>query len=214
MSPRPKRKRIIKTPPSITGFIPESGDFDPAEKVVLHFEEFEAVKLSDYDLLTHLEASGEMGVSRPTFTRIYNSARKKIAKAFVENMQITIEGGDVDFEESWFRCMDCGTVFKQNVTANSEHDIVCPVCASKAVVPLQDVISLPDRKWGFGKGYGRRHGGRSGSGSSGFCICPKCDYKTPHIPGAPCSAMLCPVCNIRLIREGSEHHLFVLKRRK
>ena len=213
MSPRPKRKRIIKTPPTVTGFVPESGDFDPNEKVVLRFEEFEAVKLADYELLTHLEASKEMGVSRPTFTRIYDSARKKIAKAFVKNMQIVIEGGDVDFGENWFRCMDCGTVFKQKKKKkNVAEDIVCPVCKSENEVLLQDAIRLPDKQWGFGKGHGRQF--RGGGGGGGVCICPKCDYKVSHVLGTPCSAMLCPKCNIRLIREGSEHHRFVLKKRK
>jgi len=34
MSPRPKRRRTIKIPTAVTGFVPESGDFDPNEKVV------------------------------------------------------------------------------------------------------------------------------------------------------------------------------------
>ncbi len=211
MSPRPKRKRTIKIPPAVTGFVPESGDFDPNEKVVLCFEEFESVKLSDYDLLTHLEASKEMGISRPTFTRIYDSARKKIAKAFVENRRITIEGGDVDFEEHWYRCMDCGTVYKQGDLEHAEEEAHCPVCQSKNIIPLQKAVNSPGRQWGFGRHGGKRFGG---AGAGGFCICPKCDYREPHVSGTPCSAQLCPHCNIRLIREGSEHHRFVLKKRR
>ena len=40
-------------------------------------------------------AAGEMGVSRPTVTRIYASARKKIAQALAEGKAIHIEGGPI-----------------------------------------------------------------------------------------------------------------------
>ena len=112
MSPRPKRGRMMSEPPFVSGFMPEGGDFNPDEVLVLHFEEYEAIKLSDYEYLTQLQASKRLGVSRPTFTRIYDSARKKIAKAFIENKRIVIQGGEVEFEETWYRCLDCNSVFK------------------------------------------------------------------------------------------------------
>jgi predicted DNA-binding protein (UPF0251 family)/DNA-directed RNA polymerase subunit RPC12/RpoP len=210
MSPRPRRKRILKIPPAVSGFVPESGDYDQNEKITLRFEEYEAIKLSDYDMLTHLEASKQLNVSRPTFTRIYDSARKKIAKAFVENKRIVIEGGDVDFEDTWYRCMDCGTVYKGEEVADNDNGQVCPVCASENVVPLQEAVDYTQSRWGFGRHRGRGFGG---SGAGGYCICPKCGYKVPHTAGTPCNANLCPECNIRLIRENSEHHRFVLRKR-
>jgi len=82
-------------PPSIKGFKPYGLDSEgtAAEPVTVLFEEYEALRLSDYDSLNHHQASVMMGVSRPTFTRIYASALQKIAVAFVEGRQITIEGG-------------------------------------------------------------------------------------------------------------------------
>ncbi len=210
MSPRPRRKRWVKTPPVVTGFVPDSGDYDPKEKVTLRFEEYEALKLADYDMLTHLESSQYMGISRPTFTRIYDSARKKIAKAFVENKRITIEGGDVDFEEKWYRCMDCGTVYKKKIDDKEGETLQCPVCKSKLVVPLQEVGDFPRNYWGFGKHHGRGFGG---AGAGGYCVCPKCEYRESHVPGTPCNARLCPNCNIRLIRENSEHYQFVMRKK-
>ncbi|GAO30782.1 DUF134 domain-containing protein [Geofilum rubicundum] len=52
------------------------------EAVDLLYEEYEALKLADYDFLDHQAASQLMGVSRATFARIYESARRKIACAW------------------------------------------------------------------------------------------------------------------------------------
>jgi len=213
MSPRPKRRRILSEPPPVSGFIPESGDFSSASEdtVILHFEEYEAIKLADYEQLTQLEASKRMHVSRPTFTRIYESARKKVAKAFIENKRISIEGGHVEFEADWYRCENCGSVFKRKSGRKTKS---CPVCGDTRIVPLQQAANdFPERGRGAGRGGGggRFHGGR---GVAGYCICPKCDYKVEHAAGVPCGSMLCPHCNIRMVREDSEHYQFILNKRK
>ncbi len=200
-------------PPATTGFVPISGDYDSGQKVTLRFEEYEALKLTDYDMLTHLEASRRLGVSRPTFTRIYDAARKKIAKAFVENLMIAVEGGDVDFESRWFRCLECGTVYRDDNPGKEEEKPVCPVCNSRNVVKIQDAENIHQYGWGFGNRQGR-HGRGRGFGAGGNCICPKCGHKEAHTPGTPCSALLCPRCNIRLIREHSEHHQFIINKKR
>jgi predicted DNA-binding protein (UPF0251 family) len=216
MSPRPKRKRILTEPPSVSGFVPESGDYSSAreDSVILHFEEYEALRLADYEHLTQMEASQRMQVSRPTFTRIYESARKKVAKAFVENKRISIEGGHVAFDAAdWYRCENCGSVFKRETGHKTK---ACPVCGQNDIVPLQQADNpFTDRERGSG-GAWRRQGGRfrGGRGVSGYCICPKCDYKIEHAAGVPCGSLLCPHCNIRLIREDSEHYQFILNKRK
>ena len=48
-----------------------------------------------------------MNISRPTFTRLYDKARKKIAKAFVEGKAILIQGGSYMTDDYWYRCGDC-----------------------------------------------------------------------------------------------------------
>ncbi len=50
-------------------------------------------------------------------------------------------------------------------------------------------------------------------GADGFCICPKCGEKVPHIAGRPCQQILCPKCNTKMLREGSEHHQLFLKKK-
>jgi uncharacterized protein len=77
------------------------------ESVVLNYDEFEGLKHINYDNLQQGEAAAKMGISRPTFTRLYNSALKKITTAFVEGKSIEIEGGNVEFDKEWLRCMKC-----------------------------------------------------------------------------------------------------------
>jgi len=77
------------------------------EPVILKYEEFESLRLVDYDLLSQDIAAKQMNISRPTFTRIYNRALKTIAKAFVEGKSIEIEGGNFQFEHDWYRCKKC-----------------------------------------------------------------------------------------------------------
>jgi len=85
MSPRIKVLRKVLSPPIIKGFKPyglQAGQQHP-EVVNLLYEEYEALRLSDYDKLNHHQASIMMVVSRPTFTRIYGSVLQKVAKGMV-----------------------------------------------------------------------------------------------------------------------------------
>ncbi len=66
------------------------------------------------------------------------------------------------------------------------------------------------RGGGFGRGLGRfagPGGGRSqGLGAGGYCVCPKCGAREPHMAGTPCQEQRCSQCGARMLREGSEHH--------
>lgn len=105
--PRPKKKRKINYPPKMLGFKPFGIRFRNTEHVLMQYEEYEALRLVVYDNLSQDEAAEKMEVSRPTLTRIYNSALKKIAQAFVEGKSILIKGGDFEFEDDWYKCKKC-----------------------------------------------------------------------------------------------------------
>jgi len=75
--------------------------------IVLQYDEYETIKLVIYDNLSQDEAAERMEVSRPTLTRIYNSALSKIAIAFIEGKSIIIEGGNFEFDKDWYRCKKC-----------------------------------------------------------------------------------------------------------
>ncbi len=104
---RPKKSRKILNPPKMKGFKPFGMPLCKAEPVILKFEEYESIKLVNYDGLQQDQAAIQMNVSRPTFTRIYNKALNLIAKSFVEGKAIEIQGGNFEFDKEWFRCRKC-----------------------------------------------------------------------------------------------------------
>jgi len=104
---RPFRSRKLNNPPKMAGFKPFGMPLCDVESVKLHFDEYESITLVNYENNSQEQAAEKMDVSRPTFTRIYNSALKKIAKAFAECASIEIEGGNVEFEKQWYKCKKC-----------------------------------------------------------------------------------------------------------
>ena len=130
--PRKKRQRRLLAPPAVKGFS-VFGPKNRAQQVVLFFEEYEAIKLLDYDNLTQEEAAVCMEVSRPTLTRIYESARNKVAQAMVEGKDLLIRGGNFQFDENWFYCNNCKAKFNM-----AHQDENCPVCESNDIVSLNE----------------------------------------------------------------------------
>lgn len=131
--PRLKRTRRVSNPPVIKGFKPYGSLLtqQAADPVYLLLEEYEALRLCDYDKCNHDSASEIMNVSRPTFTRIYAAARQKIAMAFVEGRMISIEGGKVYFDSDWYFCDHCGCTFNNPEKGNEVYN--CPLCGSTKV---------------------------------------------------------------------------------
>jgi predicted DNA-binding protein (UPF0251 family) len=91
--PRPMRFRRVWGEPGVNYFKPAGVPMRGLLPVILTLEEFEAVRLIDSEDLTQTEAAKRMGVSQPTFQRIYESARKKIADSLVNGRPLRIEGG-------------------------------------------------------------------------------------------------------------------------
>jgi len=90
---RPRRMRFVRGLPEVDYFKPRAVPMTELDEVILHIEEFEAVKLSDVEALEQEEASKKMKVSRQTFGRVLSSARKKIADAIVFGKALRVEGG-------------------------------------------------------------------------------------------------------------------------
>ena len=118
---RPKNNRTVVNPPIMEGFKPFGIPMSNLEPVILLYEEYESIRLSDYDGLTQEQASQKMGVSRPTFTRIYEKARRNIAKAFVEGKAIFIEGGNFHSDFFWYKCEDC---MELTICSEPKHECV------------------------------------------------------------------------------------------
>jgi len=95
--------------------MPAASLFKPAgmparmlEEVVLALDEFEAIRLADLQGFYQEQAAERMKVSRPTFGRIIDSARRKVAEALILGKALKIEGGPVQAEPSrTFQCPAC-----------------------------------------------------------------------------------------------------------
>lgn len=93
--PRRRRRRKVRSRPNFNYFGPGRGGSDI--EVVLKLEEFEAIKLKDFEGLTQEEAAEKMDVSQPTFHRVLVSARQKVADTLTNGKALKIEGGDYKF---------------------------------------------------------------------------------------------------------------------
>lgn len=169
-------------PPIVQGFRPFGGK-EYAGNIEMLFEEYEALKLADYNMYPQARAAREMGVSRPTFTRIYDSALKKIAEAFVENKQIVLEGGAVAFDDEWFRCNNCKNTFKMPSQGKDVQQ--CPVCSSGDIEHVNEQV-------------------RRAQENKDKCECVECGHQANHTLGVPCRDMTCPQCGGPMRRPGKK----------
>ena len=89
--PRPKRPRYIVSRPVTKGFIPDGTP--KTGEAILSLEEFEAIRLSDFESMDQSQAATMMNVSRQTFGRILKSARFNLSKALVTGQRLKVKGG-------------------------------------------------------------------------------------------------------------------------
>lgn len=132
MSPRPKNIRKVRGIPLSVGFTPLDNSLCLKE-IILYVEEYEAVYLCDYEGKTQAEAAESMGISRPTLTRIYASARKKIAEAIIGPCRLIIEGGTSYMDARRFRCSKCSFLFNNIIPSATLDHTVCPLCKEPCV---------------------------------------------------------------------------------
>ena len=92
--PRPRRCRNVSFEPGIDYFKPIGIKKSMLAETILAVDEFEAVRLKDLKCLDQAEAAEQMHISQPTFHRLLQSARKKIADAIVNCKAIKIKGGN------------------------------------------------------------------------------------------------------------------------
>jgi len=92
--PRPRRCRRIRFMPGVTYFKPAGVRLVDLREVVLHVDEYEAVRLIDLENIEQSEAGKKMKISQPTLSRLLKSARKKISDALINGKAIRIEGGN------------------------------------------------------------------------------------------------------------------------
>jgi predicted DNA-binding protein (UPF0251 family) len=162
--PRPKRCRRVSLVPNCRLFKPAGVPAGSLSEVTLTVDEFEALRLADHEGLYQEKAAERMGVSRQTFGRIVESARKKVAQVLVEGLVLRIEGGNVEMADMrTFQCADCEHVWE--VPFGTGRPAGCPSCQSKSFQRAQEVAVGQAGGQGGGRRRHRRGGpGRQGSG--------------------------------------------------
>jgi len=120
---RPKKCRKIE-------FLPDYSILSPNKHcenfIVIDLDEFEAIRLSDYEKMTHEESAKIMEISRPVFTKLLDKAHYKIAKALIEGISIKIHVDGKLNEQSCLKNIDSPII--DNCKIDSSDKNICIFC--------------------------------------------------------------------------------------
>jgi predicted DNA-binding protein (UPF0251 family) len=150
--PRPCCCRRVACRPACRYFKPQGVPLANLEEVALGFDELEAIRLADLEGMYQEDAAQKMNVSRPTFTRIVQAARRKVAEALVRGKALKLKGGNVMFAAMRrFCCSDCRHTWEVPYGTARPHE--CPQCHSHNLHRAPEDRGFARR--GTPGGYGR-----------------------------------------------------------
>jgi len=126
--PRRKRHRLVTKEPPVSVYKPAGIPAMELEEILITIDEFEALRLADFEGLSQRDASTAMQISQPTFNRVLSSARHKVASGLVQGFVLRIEGGRYRLADGTgiLECIDCGA----SVDMSSENKSSCHACGS------------------------------------------------------------------------------------
>ena len=106
---RPQKHRMVAFSPDVSYFKPRGIPMFDLQEVCLTVDQREAIRLSDLLGMSHEDAGRKMGVSRATFGRIIQRARKAVADALINGKAINVEGGNYKIVSTTriFFCTNC-----------------------------------------------------------------------------------------------------------
>ena len=140
---RPVNCRQVDRLPSSTYFKPKGVPKSSLIVQVLNLDELEALRLADLEGLYHSAAAQSMGVSRQTFGRIIDKARRKVAQALVQGQALEIKGGEVKMTARKFTCYDCQHNWEASYGTGKPQE--CPSCEGTNIHRAQEARG-PGRK--------------------------------------------------------------------
>ena len=155
--PRPPKCRRVAFLPNVTYFKPTGIPLRALEEVQLSVEEAEAIRLKDMEGLEQEQCAERMSISRPTFQRVLESARRKIAEALLHGKAIRIQGGNFEMTMRRFRCIQSHEWDVPFETMIAEPPQLCPACSTSDIIPL-----VPAAIGQHGIGRSERHRQRRG----------------------------------------------------
>ncbi len=89
--PRPCNFRHVECLPRTACFKPAGKPARMLDEVLLGLDEIESIRLADLDGLYHEQAAEQMKISRSTFSRVIEQARRKVADALIHGKVIRME---------------------------------------------------------------------------------------------------------------------------
>ncbi len=98
--PRPRKYRRVCCNPSAYYFKPRGIPVYELEEILLEHDELESLRLADLLAYSHEDAAKEMKISRATFGRIVENARRKITDGILNGKAIRINENDLTLKDS------------------------------------------------------------------------------------------------------------------
>ncbi|MCJ7616930.1 MAG: DUF134 domain-containing protein [Desulfobacterales bacterium] len=139
---RPQKNRIVAFKPDVSYFKPRGIPMINLIEVRLTIDERESIRLADLLGVSHEEAGRRMGVSRATFGRIVQRARKIVADALINGKAIKIEGGNYSIvsEKRIFICSNCNNRWEEPCGTGRPQN--CPSCNDENFYRISDKEKL------------------------------------------------------------------------
>lgn len=146
---RQRLRRKVSFIPLITCFKPAGIPPADLEEVQLLIEEAEAIRLKDIEGLEQEECACKMSISRSTFSRILDSARKKTADALLNGKTIRIEGGSFEMASRRFRCLNGHEWEAPFEIMTRTPPQLCPTCNTPRIEPLPKLPGLQEEQGSY-----------------------------------------------------------------
>ena len=98
---RPMKWRKVCCLPESNRFGPLDSPPDAENHVNMTVDEYETIRLIDFEGFTQEECANQMNIARSTVQGIYIKARKKLAESLVNGKVLSIGGGNTGFVKAW-----------------------------------------------------------------------------------------------------------------
>lgn len=119
--PRPKKWRRVCCLPENSGFGPLNGCRHTEDRVLMAVDEYETIRLIDYEGCDQEKCARQMDIARTTVQGIYFEARRKLADALVNGKILWIQGGEYMLCEGQGACCGGSCPFKKSENESTKN---------------------------------------------------------------------------------------------
>lgn len=137
--PRPVKVRRVCGLPHTPEFGPikHRRKMQKEEPVILSVDEYEVIRLIDYEGLNQQETCQQMNIARTTVQAIYSQGRKKLAQMLVESRDLRIGGGTYRLCNGNYICIH-GKCMRRDQMMEEEAFKLCAVGKNKLPVDKRE----------------------------------------------------------------------------